>query len=55
MKDTDFYVPNEKWERLTKVYTKYQEGKLIEVEGAIYEGFKHKIQYLWVVEDLYPH
>ena len=46
MNDTDFYVPNEKWERLTKVYTKNQEGKLIEVEGAIYEGFKHKIPYL---------
>jgi len=46
MNDTDFYVPEEKWERLTKVYTKNQDDKLIEVEGAIYEGFKHKIQYL---------
>jgi CubicO group peptidase (beta-lactamase class C family) len=46
MNDTDFYVPKEKWERLTKVYTKDQNGKLIEVEGNIYEGFKHKIQYL---------
>jgi len=46
MNDTDFYVPKEKWNRLTKVYTKSQEDKLIEIEGAIYEGFKHKIQYL---------
>jgi CubicO group peptidase (beta-lactamase class C family) len=46
MKDTDFYVPKEKWGRLTKVYTKNQDGKLIEVEGAIYEGFKQKIQYI---------
>lgn len=46
MNDTDFYVPKEKWERLTKVYTKNQDDKLIEVEGAIYEGFKHRIQYL---------
>jgi len=46
MNDTDFYVPKEKWERLTKVYTKNQDDKLIEVEGAIYEGFKHKIPYL---------
>ncbi len=46
MNDTDFYVPKEKWTRLTKVYTKNQDDKLIEVEGAIYEGFKHKIQYL---------
>lgn len=46
MNDTDFYVPKEKWKRLTKVYTKDQDGKLIEVRGAIYEGFKHKIQYL---------
>jgi len=46
MNDTDFYVPQEKWTRLTKVYTKNQDDKLIEVEGAIYEGFKHKIQFL---------
>ena len=46
MKDTDFYVPKEKWGRLTKVYTKNQDDELIEVEGPIYEGFKHKIQYL---------
>jgi len=46
MDDTDFYVPEEKWLRLTKVYTKNQDDKLIEVEGAIYEGFKHKIQFL---------
>jgi CubicO group peptidase (beta-lactamase class C family) len=46
MNDTDFYIPREKWKRLTKVYTKDQDGKLIEVGGAIYEGFKHKIQYL---------
>jgi len=46
MNDTDFYVPKEKWTRLTKVYTKNQDDKLIEVEGAIYEGFKHRIQYL---------
>ncbi len=46
MNDTDFYIPEEKWSRLTKVYTKNQYDKLIEVEGAIYDGFKHKIQYL---------
>ena len=46
MNDTDFYVPYEKWTRLTKVYTKNQENKLIEVVGAIYEGFKHEIKYL---------
>ena len=46
MNDTDFYVPKEKWTRLTKVYTKNQDDKLIEVEGAIYDGFKHRIQYL---------
>jgi len=46
MNDTDFYVPEEKWGRLTKVSTRNQDGKLIEIEGAIYEGFKHKIQYL---------
>ncbi|MFX1253349.1 MAG: serine hydrolase domain-containing protein [Promethearchaeota archaeon] len=46
MNDTDFYVPEEKWERLTKVYTKNQDDKLIEVKGGIYEGFKHKIQFL---------
>ncbi|MFX1572278.1 MAG: serine hydrolase domain-containing protein [Promethearchaeota archaeon] len=46
MNDTDFYVPHEKWERLTKVYTKNKEDKLIEVEGSIYEGFKHRIKYL---------
>ena len=46
MNNTDFYVPKEKWTRLTKVYTKDQIGKLIQVEGDIYEGFKHKIQYL---------
>ena len=46
MNDTDFYVPKEKWTRLTKVYTKNQDNKLIEVEGGIYEGFKHEIQYL---------
>jgi len=44
--DTDFYVPKEKWTRLTKVYTKNQDDKLIEVKGAIYEGFKHRIPYL---------
>jgi len=46
MNDTDFYVPKKKWGRLSKVYTKNQNDKLIEVEGAIYEGFKHEIQYL---------
>ncbi|NVM35226.1 MAG: beta-lactamase family protein [Candidatus Lokiarchaeota archaeon] len=46
MNDTDFYVPKEKWTRLTKVFTKNQDDKLIEVEGVIYEGFKHKIQFL---------
>jgi CubicO group peptidase (beta-lactamase class C family) len=46
MKDTDFYIPEEKWLRLTKVYTKNQMDKLNEVKGAIYGGFKHKIQYL---------
>ena len=46
MNDTDFYIPKEKWKRLTKVYTKNQDDKLIEVEGDIYEGFKHKIQFL---------
>jgi CubicO group peptidase (beta-lactamase class C family) len=46
MKDTDFYVPEEKWKKLPKVYTKNQKKELVEVEGAIYEGFKHKIQFL---------
>ena len=46
MNDTDFYIPKEKWTRLTKVYTKNQDDKLIEVKGAIYEGFKHRIPYL---------
>ena len=46
MKDTDFYVPKGKWDRLTKVYTKNQNYELIEIEGDIYNGFKRKIQYL---------
>ncbi|MFW9828708.1 MAG: serine hydrolase domain-containing protein [Candidatus Thorarchaeota archaeon] len=46
MKDTDFYVPKEKWSRLTKVYTKDQNGNLIEVKGSIYEGFKQNIKFL---------
>jgi CubicO group peptidase (beta-lactamase class C family) len=46
MNDTDFYVPNKKWTRLTKVYTKDKNGKLIGVKGSIYEGFKHKIDFL---------
>ncbi len=46
MSDTDFYVPKEKWKRLTKVYTKNQDNKLVEVEGAIDEGFKYQIQFL---------
>ncbi len=46
MSDTDFYVPKEKWDRLPKVYQKNKEKQLIEVEGAIFEGFKHKIKFL---------
>ena len=46
MNDTDFYVPKEKWDRLPKVYQKNQDKQLIEVGGAIYEGFKHKIRFL---------
>ena len=46
MNDTDFYVPEEKWKRLPKVYQRNQDKKLIEVEGAIYDGFKHKIRFL---------
>ena len=46
MNDTDFYVQEEKWKRLPKVYQRNQDKKLIEVEGAIYDGFKHKIRFL---------
>jgi CubicO group peptidase (beta-lactamase class C family) len=46
MGDTDFYVPREKWERLPKVYQRNTDKQLIEVEGAIYEGFKHKMKFL---------
>jgi CubicO group peptidase (beta-lactamase class C family) len=46
MIDTDFYVPKEKWKRLTRVYTKNPDNKLVEEKGAINEGFKNKIQFL---------
>ncbi len=42
MKDTDFYVPKEKWDRLTKVYTKDTEGNLLELRGIIADEFKYK-------------
>jgi len=46
MKDTDFYVPEEKRDRLVKAYTKDNEGKLLEVEGVIVEGFYTKPKFL---------
>ncbi len=46
MYDTDFHVPEDKWQRLVKAYTKNKEGNLIEVEGPISDGFKHKPKFL---------
>lgn len=46
MYDTDFHVPENKWQRLVKVYTKNDKGKLIELGGPISDGFKHKPKFL---------
>ncbi len=46
MKDTDFYVPDEKQNRFVKAYTKDNEGNLIEVEGILDEGFYLKPKFL---------
>jgi CubicO group peptidase (beta-lactamase class C family) len=45
MQDTDFYVPTEKRNRLTKVYSQI-DGRLEELKGPIFDGFYHKIKYL---------
>jgi len=46
MNDTNFYVPEEKWRRLSKVFTKSEKGILVELEGIISDGFKYKPQFL---------
>ena len=42
MEDTDFYVPDEKINRLVKAYTKEHSGELVEVKGVISDGFNSK-------------
>ena len=42
MEDTDFYVPDEKINRLVKAYTKEHSGDLVEVKGIISDGFNSK-------------
>jgi CubicO group peptidase (beta-lactamase class C family) len=42
MDDTNFFVPNEKKERLVKAYMKKKEGKLIEVKGDISNMYNSK-------------
>lgn len=46
MKDTDFFVPPEKRERLVEAYTKNQNGNLVRVTGHFREGFNHKPKFL---------
>jgi CubicO group peptidase (beta-lactamase class C family) len=46
MRDTDFYVPEEKRNRLVKPYMKKLDGELIKVTGPISDGFNSKPRYL---------
>jgi CubicO group peptidase (beta-lactamase class C family) len=46
MNDTDFYVTEEKRERLVKPYMKRLDGQLIEVKGPIADGFNSKPKFL---------
>jgi CubicO group peptidase (beta-lactamase class C family) len=46
IRDTDFYVPEKKKNRLVKPYMKKLDGELIEVKGPISDGFNSKPSFL---------
>ncbi|MHA2098718.1 MAG: serine hydrolase domain-containing protein [Candidatus Kariarchaeaceae archaeon] len=46
MDDTGFYVPEDKWHRLSKAYTHDEAGKLVEINGIFNQTFKRKPRFL---------
>jgi len=46
MVDTDFYVPEFKWHKVAKVYTRNTENELNELKGPMIDGYRQKPELL---------
>lgn len=46
MTDTDFYLPEDKWDRLAKAFSLGADAELVQLAGAVDENFKQKPNFL---------